>query len=359
MEKTFGEFFKQKRLEKNLTQKQLAKLLFVSESTVSKWEKNVAHPDITLLPKLAEILGVTEHELITASIDSNARKEKKQAKNWQTLSFSWNLFFYIAYALALIPCFICNLAINKTLSWFWIVLSALILSFTFTNLPSLVKKHKLLVLPASMFGALVLLLGVCAIYTKGDWFIIPTLAILLALVIVFMPIYISKYKAFEKIRNYNDFISVAIDFVMLNILLIAIDVYCAINGHSSGHWYLNIALPITFICYLLLSIMMCVRFLKINKLIKTGLILFFIDLPYLFIPFIKFKNPEVQQEFSDCNIFNANFSNWSANANLESNIHCILFLSSLALAITFLSFGLIKQLKTRKNKALQKTSQRK
>ena len=55
MEKTFGEFFKEKRLEKKLTQKQLASQLFVTESTVSKWEKDVAHPDITLLPKLSEI----------------------------------------------------------------------------------------------------------------------------------------------------------------------------------------------------------------------------------------------------------------------------------------------------------------
>ena len=69
MENTFGSFLKEKRNEKSLTQKEMAKLLFVSESAVSKWEKDVAHPDITLLPKLAEILGVTEHELITESID--------------------------------------------------------------------------------------------------------------------------------------------------------------------------------------------------------------------------------------------------------------------------------------------------
>ena len=69
MENSFGWFLKQKRQEKNLTQKQLAKILFVTESAVSKWEKDVAHPDITLLPKLSEILGVTEHELITASVD--------------------------------------------------------------------------------------------------------------------------------------------------------------------------------------------------------------------------------------------------------------------------------------------------
>ena len=178
MENSFGQFLKQKRQEKSLTQKELAKNLFVTESAVSKWEKDVAHPDITLLPKLSEILGVTEHELITASIDNKTRNEKAQAKKWRTLSFSWNLFFYIAYGLALIPCFICDLAINKSLTWFWIVLSALVLSFTFTNLPSLVKKHKLLILPASMYGALVFLLGVCAIYTKGDWFLTAFLSVL-------------------------------------------------------------------------------------------------------------------------------------------------------------------------------------
>ena len=63
MERSFGCFLRQNRQEKHLTQKELAKLLFVSEYAVSKWEKDVAHPDITLLPKLAQILGVTEHGL--------------------------------------------------------------------------------------------------------------------------------------------------------------------------------------------------------------------------------------------------------------------------------------------------------
>ena len=116
MQNSFGEFLKQKRQEKSLTQKELSKLLIISESAVSKWEKNIAHPDITLLPKLSEILGVTEHELITASVDNKAREEKAQAKKWRAFSMSWSLFFYISYGIALIPCFICNLAIDKTLS---------------------------------------------------------------------------------------------------------------------------------------------------------------------------------------------------------------------------------------------------
>ena len=218
MENTFGSFLRQKRQEKNLTQKELSKLLFVSESTVSKWEKDVAHPDITLLPKLSEILSVSERELITASVDNKAREEKNQAKKWRVFSLSWSLFFYIAYGIALIPCFICNLAINKTLSWFWIVLSALILAFTFTNLPKLIKKHKLILIPLSQYLALVLLLGVCCIYTNGNWFWIPVLSVLLGLTIIFAPIYIAKYEVFSKIKKYNDFISVAVDFLMLNIL---------------------------------------------------------------------------------------------------------------------------------------------
>jgi transcriptional regulator with XRE-family HTH domain len=236
MEKTFGDFLRQRRHEKNLTQKELAKLLFVTESAVSKWEKDVAHPDITLLPKLSEILGVSEHELITASIDNETREQKLQAKKWRTLSLIWNWFFYIAYGVALIPCFICDLAINKTLSWFWIVLSALLLAFTFTNLPKLIKKHKLIFIPLSMYLALILLLGVCCIYTKGNWFFIPSLSVLLGLTIIFTPIYIAKYDVFAKIRKYNDFISVAVDFVLLNVLLIVINDYTITNGYSNNWW---------------------------------------------------------------------------------------------------------------------------
>ncbi len=168
MNEKFGAFFKQKRLEKNLTQKELANMLYVSESAVSKWEKGVAHPDITLLPKLAEILGVTEHELITSSVDNNLRQKNKFAKRWKTLAFSWNLFFIISYLIAILVCFICNLAVNKTLSWFWIVFLSLALSFTITNLPKYIVKYKLITLPLANLTALSLLLVFTCLYTDGN-----------------------------------------------------------------------------------------------------------------------------------------------------------------------------------------------
>jgi len=350
MENSFGAFLKLKRQEKNLTQKELAGLLFVSESAVSKWEKDVAHPDITLLPKLSEILGVTEHELITASTDTESRTEKIQAKKWRTFSLSWSLFFYIAYTVALIPCFICDLAINKGLTWFWIVLSALILSFTFTNLPKLIKKHKLVLVPLSMYLALCLLLGVCCIYTKGNWFLIPVLSVLLGLIIIFAPIYIAKLKLFEKVRRYNDFISVGIDFIMLNILLIVINVYTVVNNYTTNtFWYLKIALPIVLGVYLFLNLLLSVRFLKVNRLLKTSIVLFLIDILYLIVPFIKVDNANMQKEINQTNIFKADFSNWKPEFMLENNIHCIVFLTIMVLSISFFITGLIRHLKRRNN----------
>ena len=349
MENSIGSFLRQKRQEKNLTQKQLSKLLFVSESTISKWEKGVAHPDITLLPKLCEILGVSEHELITASIDSKAREEQNQAKKWRAFSFSWSLFFYIAYGLALIPCFICDLAINHTLSWFWIVLSALILAFTFTNLPKLIKIYKLILIPLSQYLALVLLLGVCCIYTGGNWFWIPSLSVLLGLVIIFIPIYIAKYEVFSKIKKYNDFISVAVDFLMLNILLIVINAYTLKNGYADGWWYFKIALPIVCGVYLALSIIMSVRFLKINRWLKASIVLTLSN-AFLYIPplFIKVRNTESQKEINDLNIFKADLSSWQAGATIEQNIHLIVCLTLLFLALVFLTIGLIRHYRRNK-----------
>ena len=349
MENTFGAFLKQSRIDKNLTQKELAKILFVSESAVCKWEKDVAHPDITLLPKLAEVLGVSEHELITASIDHKSRSEKVQAKKWRVFSTTWSWVFYISYAIALIPCFICDLVINKSLTWFWIVLASLILAFTFTNLPQIIKKHRLILLPLSMYLSLCLLLGVCAIYSKGNWFFIPVVAVLLGLVMIFMPIYIAKYDIFTKVRKYNDFVSVAIDFVVLNLLLVIIDIFAVSNGFANAHWYFTIALPIVAVIYLILNMLMMTRFLKINRFFKTGIILFAIEILVYIVPqFIKTNNSGLQSEIEDANIFKANFAIWHGGHMIERNIHLIIALSMLGIAIIFTLVGFIRHY-TKKN----------
>lgn len=60
----FGAFVARMRKEQNMTQKELAQKVFISDKAVSKWERGLSMPDITLLIPLSQALGVTVTELL-------------------------------------------------------------------------------------------------------------------------------------------------------------------------------------------------------------------------------------------------------------------------------------------------------
>lgn len=60
----FGSFVAQLRKEQNMTQKELADKLNVTDKAVSKWETGKGFPDVKLLEPLAQVLGVSLVELM-------------------------------------------------------------------------------------------------------------------------------------------------------------------------------------------------------------------------------------------------------------------------------------------------------
>ena len=60
-----GRFIAQRRKELNLTQRELAEALHVTDKAVSKWERGVGCPDISLLEPLAETLELSVDQLLT------------------------------------------------------------------------------------------------------------------------------------------------------------------------------------------------------------------------------------------------------------------------------------------------------
>lgn len=70
--KKFGDFIKELRKEKKLTQKELGEKLNITDKAISKWERGLSFPDISVLKDLADFFEIDISELL------NGERGKKQ-----------------------------------------------------------------------------------------------------------------------------------------------------------------------------------------------------------------------------------------------------------------------------------------
>ena len=89
------------RKEKDMTQKQVADVMNISDKTISKWERGLGCPDVSLLPELSQILGVNIEEILLGKmvlnqpVGGNMKKLKfyvcLQCKNLMTATGDANI----------------------------------------------------------------------------------------------------------------------------------------------------------------------------------------------------------------------------------------------------------------------------
>lgn len=109
-----GNFIKQKRKEKELTQSELAEKLNVTDRAISKWENGICMPDSGIIAELCKILNITINDLFSGEVvdmkDSEKRLEKnlleiikiKEQKDKQLLSLE--IFIGILVSIILFVC---------------------------------------------------------------------------------------------------------------------------------------------------------------------------------------------------------------------------------------------------------------
>lgn len=66
-----GNIIRTLRIERNMTQKELADKMNISDKTVSKWERGLGCPDISLISELSDLLGVDTKSLLVGDITPN------------------------------------------------------------------------------------------------------------------------------------------------------------------------------------------------------------------------------------------------------------------------------------------------
>lgn len=168
MEQTLGKRIVQHRKRLGLTQDQLAEKLGVTAQAVSKWENDQSCPDISMVPKLAEIFGITTDALLGAApqesvYESEVVDEKDdtnlfhiQKGNWE---FTWDSSKKSALGFALFVLTVgAQLLAARFLKFdigFWRILwpTALIM----LGLTELTKKFSFFSLGCTLFGGYFLL----------------------------------------------------------------------------------------------------------------------------------------------------------------------------------------------------------
>lgn len=134
--KTIGGFIAALRKANGMTQKDLAERLNVSDKTVSRWERDDGAPDLSAIPAIAEIFGVTCDELLrgerkspteraetTEETESTPRAEKQRQRILKSTLSQYKNHTYIAMGITvvgMIVALVCNLAFLKAILGFFL-----------------------------------------------------------------------------------------------------------------------------------------------------------------------------------------------------------------------------------------------
>lgn len=109
MENVFSQQLVKLRRQQNLSQEQLARELFVSRQSISKWEQGTTTPDLDTVVKLANLLQVDLNELVggqTTMAQSQSAEShgvlpegQRPMNGWEFLSKNWWMIFPLLVAL--------------------------------------------------------------------------------------------------------------------------------------------------------------------------------------------------------------------------------------------------------------------
>ena len=282
--KTFGAYILQRRRELGMTQKELAEKLYVTESAVSKWERGLSYPDITILQNLCAILQVTEHELLTGSEDTSRRVSEKLAQKYRKLTRNYRIIQYVIYGMILLGCGIGNLASSHTLDWFFIAAAGVLMAASLTLVPALAAldprfdNYKLPLAFGSFTFFLEILLLICCLYSGGTWVWIAGTAVLFGFALVFLPFLLPFLPLPLAMANRKTSVYLLTVTGLLILLLLA---SCLSAGET---WFPVAAVSVIFglslfimpvlLYQLPLSQWMGERKISMYLLIETGLLLF-------------------------------------------------------------------------------------
>ena len=195
-EERTGQLIRELRLKAGWTQKELGMKIGISDKAISKWERGLSFPDITLLPRLAEVFHVSVGEIISGQQLSEPALNPEQLDDVvaDTLAYSQRdsfskvkrifcLIFLPLIFSAMFLCAVINLAVNHQLSWAFYPIGALAIVLALTLALVLPKHWRLEIVMGTLEISLMIYLAMIEKLSGTSGWLIP-LALPISLVAV-------------------------------------------------------------------------------------------------------------------------------------------------------------------------------
>ena len=257
---------------------------------------------------------------------------KHEARKFRAIRGTWFWIPTISYGVALVTCFICNLAVSHMLSWFFVVLTALICAYTFVpTVTCFFESKKLLAFTVSTYLSICLLLFACAVYTNGlSWFLTACIGVLMGYVLLFVPILLSK----TNYSRYKFIISSTVTLVLTVLMMIHIRIW---QSFMLGNAILMAVYG--FVPVIICTVVCAFRF---HALLKAGICTAVSGIT------LYCANHVATVLFgpSSSSSYQVDFHNWEQCLN--GNVQLIMFLSFLFVSAVFFAIGLFRVIRNNK-----------
>ncbi len=210
-------------------------------------------------------------DMSDVTIDEKIVKEKdevinSQAKFFKRKSALAGSIIALIFAVPILVCLIVNLATGAGLTWFFIVLAAILVAASLIVVPLMVPENKMFTTMASFTGSVLLLLGIICIYTRGRWFLVAASSTLFGLTMLFAPFIACRRPVKAYVKNHKGLAIMCAYTVTFALMMFSIGQFVGMKDFFPMAF--AVSMPLVGMCWAFFAI---IRYLRSNACVKTGL----------------------------------------------------------------------------------------
>lgn len=238
------------------------------------------------------------------------------------------------FMIPILVCLIVNLATGAGLTWFFIVLASLLVAASLTVVPLMAPADKFLWTLGTFSVSLIMLLGVCCIYTGGHWFFVASLSSLFGIGMVFLPFAVRSRPLSGVLKRQKALTVMTADTVLYVLMMLSIGIYT--KAPDFFRISAAISLPIIAFGWAIFAL---IRYVGKNGWIKAGLCTALCGV------FVFFADT-LMNRLMGLSVHLPAFSPFQWNFNtVDGNVKWLSLIAGVLLGTIFITIGLIRRRK--------------